>query len=315
MRRTLIVPLAIAVCGAPATAMPAAHQSTIRVGGAPTAIAVGMGSVWALVGDARGERLLRLAPADGRITAVISLDRVGTELGGLAVGAGAVWAASGRWLFRVDASGVVRRVLVGGEATSVSATRSAVWVTRAVGSLGRLVRVDPASGRVVARATMGGGPTAVVSALGSVWVANTSPSSVMRVDPGTNRVVATVLADRFSSSLAVADGRVWVGGTGLANVARGPSSGAILALDAAGRLVRTINLARPVTAIAADGNDLWAIDTAIGRIGRLVRISLTGGRVVVTRRVGLTPVAVAIGARAVWVANFGDGTVTRIPIG
>jgi hypothetical protein len=312
MRRLLLVPLAVAVCAAPATTRPEAHASTIRVGGAPTAVAVGMGSVWALVGDARGERLLRLAPADGRVTAVISLDRIGTEMGGLAVGAGAVWAASGEWLFRVDASGDVRQIAIGHELTSVVATRSAVWVTRVGSTLGQLVRVDPASGRVVARTTVGGGPVAVVSALGSVWVANTSPSSVMRVDPGTNRVVATVLADRFSSSLAVTDGLVWAGGTAPPNVAAGSASGAVLGLDADGRVVRTIGLPRPVAGIAAAGEELWAIDTAIATIGRLDRISLTRGRIVATRRVGRTPVAVAIGAGAVWVANFGDGTIARI---
>lgn len=278
-------------------------RTTIRLIGAPVGVAVGAGSVFVLVGDGAGERLLRLDPVTGAVRSTTRLGTVGYENGGVAVRAGTVWAAAGMRLFRLDPTGTVTATIaVGGTATSLFASRSAVWVTRASGRLGQLVRVDPRSNRVVARTSMGGGPVAVVAALGSVWVANSSPSSLMRIDPRTNRVVATLLESRFSSALALAHGLLWVAG-----------GQHLLGLDGQGRIVRQVLLPRTVVRITAQDDHLWATDDCGCAVGRLLRINLRQGRVSDTVTVGQTPVSLAAGYGATWVANFNDSSLARIP--
>jgi DNA-binding beta-propeller fold protein YncE len=297
--------LALSVAGSAGVASPAAADAarTIPVGGAPVAVALGAGGVWVLAGDAAGERLLELDPATGAVRASIALAPGGTENGGLAIGDGALWAASGAVLYRIDPSlrAVAARIEVGAEATSVLVTAPAVWVTRATGRLGRLVRVDPRSDRVVARIAMGGGPIAAAAAFGSIWVANSSPSSVMRVDPRTNRVVSTLLSRRFSSSFAPAGGLLWVAG-----------DRTLVGLDAGGRVVRRIPLPRTVIDLAAAHGGLWGTSEYGSRLGRVLRIDPARRRVTETVVVGPTPVAVAAGQHAVWVANFNGSSLTRL---
>ena len=222
--------------------------------------------MFVLVGGARGERLLRLDPVTGAVRSTTGLDRVGSDYGAVVVHAGTVWAVAGTRLFRLSATGrLTGTVDVGGAAASVFASRSGVWVTHATGRLGQLVRVDPRSKRVVARTQMGGGPDSVVAALGSIWVANTSPASLMRIDPRRNRVVATLWPTRFASALALAQGLVWVAGERL------------LALDAQGRIVHHAQLPRRVAGLAAQHDRLWAIDACGCLLGRLLRIDLPQG--------------------------------------
>ena len=55
-----------------------------------------------------------------------------------------------------------------------------------------LVRIDPATGKVVTRLPVAAAPAGVVVTEGSVWVANEHNGSVQRIDPKTNKVVATI---------------------------------------------------------------------------------------------------------------------------
>ncbi len=57
---------------------------------------------------------------------------------------------------------------------------------------------------------------------------------------------------------------------------------------------------------------LWVTDSARNR---LVALDPATGRVVRQETVGTEPVAVAIGFGAAWVANSGNGTITRVQIG
>jgi hypothetical protein len=281
---------------------PGVGRTTIRLNGVPVAVAVGGGSVFVLVGGTRGERLLRLDRATGAVRSTTGLGSDGSDYGGVAVGAGAVWAAAGSRLFRLSLTGrITATVDVGATALSVFASRSGVWVTRAVGRLGQLVRVDPRSKRVVARTRMGGGPDSVVVALGSVWVANTSLASLMRIDLRTSRVVATLWPTSLRSALALAHGLLWVAGERL------------LGLDAQGRIVRRAPLPGMVAGVAAQDDHLWAIEACCSAVGRLLRIDLPRGHVSATVKVGRTPVSVAVGYGAVWVANFEDSSLSRIP--
>jgi hypothetical protein len=245
---------------------------------------------------------MRFNQVNGAVRSTTALGGVRSDSGGIAVRGGTVWAAAGSRLFRLNSRGRVANTIdVGGVAFSVVASHSDVWVTRVTGPLGELVRVDPHSNRVVARIPMGGGPDSVVATLGSVWVANSSPASLMRIRPETNRVVATLWPTDLASALVSAHGLLWAAGERL------------LGLNAQGRIVRDASLPGMVNGVAAQGDRLWANEACCGAVGRLLRIELPQGHISASLKVGQTPVSVAIGRSAIWVANFGDSTLSRIP--
>ncbi len=130
---------------------------------------------------------------------------------------------------------------------------------------------------------------------------NTSPASLMRIDPRTNGVVATLWPTSLRSELASVHGLLWVAGERL------------LGLDAHGRIVRQAQLPRMVAGVAAQDDHLWAIDACGCAVGRLLRIDLRQGHVSAAVKVGQTPVLVAVGYGAIWVANFEDSSLSRIP--
>ena len=57
---------------------------------------------------------------------------------------------------------------------------------------GGVIRVDPATNRVVARIKTGRGPIGVAFGAGSVWVANWLANTVTRIDPATGKALATI---------------------------------------------------------------------------------------------------------------------------
>ncbi len=213
-------------------------------------VAVGAGMVW---GAVPGVGLVRIDPASSQVAARVPIGSVGASV---AVTAAGVWAvccpgepgelpdpsrAHGT-LIRVDpATDRVDRVRLGGQPTAVAAGPSGVWVA----GVGRLWRVDPATGRVVATTRVaddlraGGG---VVVDRDAVWVAGSVGGVLLRVDPQTSRVVA-----RFVG--ADGGGVVEAGGVGWT-----PGAGGLLPLDRA-----------TGPAVALDGIDPLAIsDLAVG---------------------------------------------------
>lgn len=79
------------------------------------------------------------------------------------------------------------------------------------GSTGNLLRVDPNSGRVIARLRLGG-PASISTRAGAVWA--TAGSRLVRIDPATNKIVARipvsgVPAGKFAA-LFEARGYIWL---------------------------------------------------------------------------------------------------------
>jgi streptogramin lyase len=67
---------------------------------------------------------------------------------------------------------------------------------------------------------------------------------------------------------------------------------------------------RPPTVVRGAGL-VWTVD---GEHDRLIATNPVSKRVFRTEVVGTDPVAVAIGFGAAWVANSGNGTITRVPL-
>jgi DNA-binding beta-propeller fold protein YncE len=147
--------------------------------------------------------------------------------------------------------------------TDVAAASGAVWVLNRSQPSGDaiLVRVDPATDRVVARIAIGPAAVRVAAGDGGVWVLRSSAngSDLVQVDPATNRVARTVpLGNSTRPAMAsgehhllVAGGAVWV-----------MNQAGILRVDPGSGQVKTVmgpDRYGPLSGLAAAGGSVWAV--------------------------------------------------------
>jgi hypothetical protein len=289
-----------------------AREQTIKLPGSPSDVAVGDGSVWVISEGpvSLGGSLLRLDPVTSRVVGRIRLPGV-TDYSEIAVGAGAVWVSdSGKSnVYRVDprTDRVVATVHVGGSPVSIAAGAGGVWVDD--DSSGRLVHIDPHSNRVVARIKLpdSAGPVAVAG--DSVWVIDTiddQTQALLRINPRTNRVGEQTPLYRNATSvkaIASSGGYLWLGDRRFLVARIDTRTGLKLASLIAGG-----------DAVGAYGPVAFGVGPAGGGsdTGIAIQLDAIHDEAAPTYPVGRTPVAVAVGPHAAWVANFQDSTLTRI---
>ena len=172
-----------------------------------------------------------------------------------------------------------------------------------------VVRLDPGTGRVVARIKLGPLPfefapgdrrflpSLVAVGAGAGWVA-TGRGAVARIDLASNRVVAVIkLLPGSPAGIAVAGGSVWVaaGGDGVARIEA-----------ATNRLLGTIRLDIYAERVAAGGGAVWVggptTDPIVEIAGAVARIDAATGRVREIVPTGL-PIGLAAAAGAVLVTE------------
>jgi streptogramin lyase len=118
-------------------------------------------------------------------------------------------------LIRIDpaANKVIGRTLLGKNMCGgfgIAAGRDAVWIS--ADAQGTVIRIDPESGRVIARIKMKGAPIGPVIAHGAVWVVNEAqgPTRVWRIDPAANEATPMRdLAGADESMLEPSAGKFW----------------------------------------------------------------------------------------------------------
>jgi hypothetical protein len=205
------------------------------------AVAVSPQAVWV----AHGCVLSRVDPRRNRVVAAVAdIPRRGSGCGvaELAVGGGTVWALSSAGLVRIDPqTNRVTRTIVLPNPSGLAVTTSGVWVgccgpagPVGPGSRGRLARVDPASGRVVASIPLAGLPGEVGAGPSGVWVTGRG-GPVWQVDPTRNRVVATIAVPGGLGGLPAREGPAGQSGrvlvSGDAVWIADPASAAVLHVD------------------------------------------------------------------------------------
>jgi YVTN family beta-propeller protein len=183
--------------------------ASIAVPRGQAALAVGADAVW--VASSSDNSVTRIDPATNKVTATIDVDR---QPSGIAVAAGSVWVASALddTVSRIDPAGnqVVATIPIPGQgsAFSLAAAGGSVWVS---GNHG-LRRIDPAGNRVTPVDVCCG---EVAAGAGALWMANGMDRAVLRVDPATGRVLARIpvppaAAPEGPFGIAAAGGAVWV---------------------------------------------------------------------------------------------------------
>jgi streptogramin lyase len=174
----------------------------------PAHVRAAFGSVWVSAYE-RGT-VARLDPRTGRVVRTYA---VGGHPSGLARANGSLWIAFGRdgtSLGRLNiVSGELTRIALGHKAPGfLAAIGGALWTTTADGFA---VRVDPATGSVVASIPVPGTPADVARAPdGTLWVAEKEHSTLTRIDAGANRVLDVTPAGPGALSIASARGAMWV---------------------------------------------------------------------------------------------------------
>jgi hypothetical protein len=210
-----------------ATGRPPASSSVTRVVATSSqvdAIAVTRQAVWVAVGGA----VLRVDPATGRALAVPGLEAGEPHVVDLTAGAGAVWAVTrAGGLLRIDPGSARLTASLPGPVSAVAAGAGGVWAVCCQGRVrrGRVTRLDPSSGRVIAAVGLPGRPLTVGTGPGAVWVRG-AEGWLWRVNPTGDRQTGairlpTVPEDAELPGAVVVDEQVvWVSDPGVAVVRR-----------------------------------------------------------------------------------------------
>jgi YVTN family beta-propeller protein len=182
----------------------------------------------------------------------------------------------------------------------VATGESGVWGT--TGDDGQLVRVDPATGDVLAVIKIGDSADSVVVGEGAVWVGiRTNPGFVARVDPATNQVVARIGVGANPDQLAVGGGSVWS-----ANVVDGTLS----RIDPATNTVATtIDVGANAASVAVGGGAAWTMHPDTGTV---TRIDMRTNRVTQRLNVGGRPESSVWAAGSLWVVQTASSEILRI---
>jgi serine/threonine-protein kinase len=221
-------------------------------GGAFPAIATGRGSVWTTHASATVGGVDRVDPET--VQAIEHVRLPSAEA--LSVGQTGVWATTRSGAGRGALVRIEPRtnaldgpaVRAGRTLVAVAEGTDAVWV--ADEGADDVVRVDPASRRIVARVRVGAAPGRLAVASGVVWVANLGDRTLTRIDSKTNRVVgAPTSLGKDIQDIAIAAGRLWVASADATVTPLDVQTGAVTG--------PSIPVGRPPLSLAADRDELW----------------------------------------------------------
>jgi WD40-like Beta Propeller Repeat len=129
-----------------------------------------------------------------------------------------------------------------------------------------ILRIDPATDKVVATISELGAPGSIATGAGAVWV-TTTRGSLIRIDPETNRVVASITSEGadLTGPIVVDGSSVWLVGNSSEN---GTTTRSIVRVDAATNAVATIPLSQPLDSsiddIVVAAGKLWVASYKAG---------------------------------------------------
>jgi DNA-binding SARP family transcriptional activator/streptogramin lyase len=184
--------------------LPEPSRRAAPLGPVAPSLAFGDGSLWI----SRGQTdVLRLDPRTGRVLRTIRpLRGAGSAI---AFGDGAVWVGGSNAVSRISAALNRETSTIRLEAMPVAlaAGHGSVWA--ALGTAGKVARVDVET-EAVETITVGGAPTALAVDRDAVWVAVPSEGAVLRIDPERNTVIDRILTGATPTAVAVDGDTVWV---------------------------------------------------------------------------------------------------------
>jgi YVTN family beta-propeller protein len=288
--------------------------NTIPLPGEPVKIALGGGFVWVATTDRKGGgSLVRVDPATARI--VGDEEPIGFEPHDLSFGEGGVWVSQQETVARFDpATGKLKArvpITVHSNYVPILAAEGSVWVADPAEEVSIVMRIDPATNKVVGQAIkVGQEPLFLVAGGGSIWVGSHDSKTVSRIDPKSNQVVATINTGFEVHGLAYAEGSLWVANYHGHTVVRvDPTSSQVSGKPA--------TVGYSFEAISAGEGMVWsapdrfANDAEKGN-DKITRIDARTGEVYGILHTGGTPSDVKVGTGEVWVAITGPNSLLRV---
>jgi YVTN family beta-propeller protein len=178
---------------------------------------------------------------------------------------------------------------------AVATGEGSVWVT--LPDRGAVIEIDAETKSVIDTVPVGADPVGIAVGADSVWVANGGSSTVSRIT--NNEVVHTIEVPGAPAAITMNAEGVWVADSlGDTVTLIDPETDEVVGSVPVGD--------RPVD-LADDGRGLWVANATSGDLS-----SVIGREAGPPVDVGEGPQAVAVGRDGVYVANFLDGTVSRI---
>ena len=246
-------------------------ESAVRLAAPVIAVAVGLGSVWALD---TGSTLYRLDASTGRVIRRIELGAIAAY--NIWIGGGAVWVADdqGARVLRVSPSTdkVVARLAVGDGPADIVFSGTRAWVITHRDNT--LFRIDMTTNAVTRLAVVGGGNAAVerIALLGhSLWATGRG-ASLLELDPESGATRGTVDIGGTGIDVVAMDRALWVPvRTPSVDRSGFPTMTAVRRVTAAGR-VTTVATARgrvDVHGLAVGLGSVWLADNTSGFLYRL----------------------------------------------
>ncbi|HEY8546734.1 MAG TPA: Hsp70 family protein [Acidimicrobiales bacterium] len=175
-----------------------------------------------------------------------------------------------------------------------------MWVASTNGNT--VQALDAATGEVVDSLPLEADPLALVVAEGSVWVSQRNAGLVARIDPATSEVVASIEVPGQPAVMAVGAGGIWVG----------DGEGTLSRIDPATDSATTLLTGQQNVAGVAVDDDRGVVYATVHAGDQLLAVDPATGEVIDQVAVGANPDAVAVAPSGVWVANRGEGTLSRV---
>ncbi len=267
-------------------------DAAIPVGDAPSAIAVGSGSLW--VANVDDQTVSRVDPRTLQTLRTIALKQPPT---GIAAADGAVWAVSSNATENYVTANQInpqfdtieRTVRVGNvdpaSAAAVASGRDQLWVAPFSGDLTRL---SPTSGAIDQRMDPSSSPAALAVGAGALWVTDSEGDDVVRVDP--TGLTTTIDVGHQPNGIAIGDGGVWVADTGDNTVVRiNPSTAAV---------TTTIPVGDDPLGVTVGAGSVWVANSGNGTVSR---IDPQTDQVTATITVGGSPQGIVVTGGTAWV--------------
>jgi len=286
----------------PSPERPTPRVTVAGVEAGPVGLVAGGGQLWVASRDA--DMMQRFSASAIKAGPETSVEI--REPRSLAAGFGAIWAVNHQALFGIDvsrANASPTEIKVGSQPDDVAVDGESVWVTNEGDAT--LSKVDPSTRQETVRTQVPPTPRSVATGAGSVWVASDA-GELTKVDAGSGSVVDSVPVGIRPTSAAFGHGSVWVSDNAdgaLYRIEPGEASADIGAVD---RVARTAASPRGV---AAGIGGVWV---ASGAENLLEEFSYSGQRIGDPIDIGNDPADVALGDGAVFTANFGNSTVSRV---
>jgi YVTN family beta-propeller protein len=216
-------------------------------------------------------------------------------------GGGALWVTDrvGNKLIRVDPAAGRVKWQVGIPSSPFGLAYGAGSVWVGSRNGGRVTRVNPSTKRIQKRIPVGAAPYALAFGAGAVWVSNESSHTVSRISPKRNRVVKTIRVGGEPNGIAVAFGKIWVADYGASHLIR---------IDPVhNRVEKRISLPK-ADWITPSADALWVSSET----GVIYKIDPATMAVETTVTVGANPLATTWVGGRLWVPNIDDNSVSVV---